>query len=76
MEVWLDGEKGWRLEADDLAGVTLAAQSMCREAGVPFDPAAVLVFADYEGHLRLSIRGLRWRFDEDKGTYVVGRHAE
>jgi hypothetical protein len=71
MEVWKDGEKGWRLEADDLADVTLAAQVVCKEVGVPFDPSSVLVFADYEGNIRLNIKGLRWRFDEENGTFNV-----
>jgi hypothetical protein len=39
-----DGDKGWRVEADDLADITLAAQSICKEMGVPYDPSSVLVF--------------------------------
>lgn len=68
---WLDGEKGWRVEADDLADITLAAQSICKEMGIDYDPASVLVFADYEGNLRLNIRGLRWKFDEQNGAFNI-----
>jgi hypothetical protein len=70
-ECWQDGEKGWRVEADDLADITLAAQSICKEMDVLFDPASVLVFADYEGNLRLNIRNLSWKSDEEKGIFSV-----
>jgi hypothetical protein len=70
-EWWRDGEKGWRVEADDLADITLAAQSICKEMDVFFDPASVLVFADYEGNIRLNIRNLPWKFDEEKGMFNV-----
>jgi hypothetical protein len=73
METWLDGEKGWRVEADDLADITLAAQKICKEMEVPFDPSSVLVFADYDGNVRLNIRGLFWRFDEEKGIFEIKR---
>lgn len=68
-EWWQDGEKGWRVEADDLSDITLAGQSICKEMGVPFDPASVLVFADYEGNVRLNIRGLTWRFNEAESSF-------
>jgi hypothetical protein len=63
---WQDGGKGWRVEADDLA-----AQSICKEIGVSYDPASVLVFADYDGNVRLNIRGLFWKFDERKMIFEV-----
>lgn len=69
VEWWQDGEKGWRVEADDLADITLAGQSICKEMGVPYDPSSILVFADYEGNVRLNIRGLFWKFDEQKGIF-------
>lgn len=71
---WQDGEKGWRVDADDLADITFAAQSICKEIGVPFDPYSVLVFADYEGNVRLNIRGLNWKFDEEKGSFEVKKN--
>lgn len=72
-EWWQDGEKGWRVEADDLMDVTLAAQSICKEMQIPYDPASVLVFADYDGNVRLNIRGLLWKFDEQKGIFEIKR---
>lgn len=71
VEWWQDGEKGWRVEADDLMDITLAAQAICKEMGIPYDPSSVLVFADYEGNLRLNLRGLRWKFDEKKMIFEV-----
>jgi len=72
-EWWQDGEKGWRVEADDLADITLAAQSICKEMGVAYDPASVLVFADYDGNVRLNIRGLHWKFDVKKDMFEIKR---
>lgn len=71
VEWWQDGDKGWRVEAEDLAEVTLVAQSICKEMQIPYDPASVLVFADYDGNLRLNIRGLLWKFDERKMIFEV-----
>ena len=73
VEWWRDGEKGWRVEADDLADITLAAQSICKEIGVSYDPASVLVFADYDGNVRLNIRGLHWKFDVKKDMFEIKR---
>lgn len=72
-EPWLDGDKGWRVETDDLADLTLASQKICKDMGIPFDPSSVLVFADYEGHVRLSIRGIHWKYDEDKGIFEAAK---
>lgn len=66
---WLDGNKGWILDFDDLASVTDASRKICEEVGVEFDPASVLLFADYEGNLRIGLKGVRWRFDEQKGRF-------
>jgi hypothetical protein len=73
MDFWKDGEKGWRVEADSLAEITLAAQAICLEMQMEFNPASVLVFADYDGNVRLNIRGLFWRFDEEKGIFDIKR---
>jgi hypothetical protein len=72
-EWWQDGEKGWRVGADDLADVTLTAQAICKEMQISYDPSSVLVFADYDGNVRLNIRGLFWKFDEQKGIFKIKR---
>ena len=74
-EWWQDGDKGWRVEAEDLADITLVAQAICKEMQIPYDPASVLVFADYEGNLRLNLRGVRWKFDEEKGAFEIEREV-